>query len=184
MALMLLFDKATRSWSVKSSLGSFRDWLFMDLMVFLLILGYLNLLSVESTVLGDWVDKIIPFDPESEEVREYRPMFWDVLHLTLFFIVFWLLDRKVTRIRFLVGYGYLVLLPIQLLIWRAIQGVPRPDDYFWWGSLWPFFLWSAIFFVLEIITLIAVRRPDTSVVPLLKDLVYLVGVFILLIVAS
>ncbi len=165
MVLVLLFDKATRSWSVKSSLDAFRDWLFCDLMAFLLLLGYLNLLTVA-------------------KAEDYKPLFWDVLHLTLFFIVFWLVDRKVTRIRFLVGYGYLVLLPIQLLIWRGIQEIKPPEEFSWWGGIWPFFLWTVLFFVLEIITLITVRRPDTSVVPLLKDVVYLIGVFVLLIMAS
>ena len=165
MVLVLLFDKATRTWSVKSTLGAFRDWLFCDLLAFLLMLAYLNLLTVA-------------------KAEDYKSLFWDVLHLTLFFIVFWLVDRKVTRFRFLVGYGYLVLLPIQLLIWRIIQGSKPPEDLSWWGGIWPFFLWTAIFFVLEIITLIAVRRPDSNVVPLLKDVVYLVGVFVLLILAS
>ena len=165
MVLVLLFDKATRSWSVKSPLDAIRDWLFCDLMAFLLMLAYLNLLTVA-------------------KAEDYKSLFWDVLHLTLFFIVFWLVDRKVTRIRFLVGYGYLALLPIQLLIWRTVQGAEPPEDLSWWGGIWPFFLWSLIFFVLEIITLITVRRPDTNVVPLLKDMVYLIGVFVLLILAS
>ena len=43
VALVLLFDKASRSWSVKSAGESVREWMFCDAIVLLLILGYLNL---------------------------------------------------------------------------------------------------------------------------------------------
>ena len=55
-----------------------------------------------------------------------------MLHLAAFFLVFWLLDRRLTRLRFLAAYLYLMLLPILLLIWRAMQGVPAAKDADWW----------------------------------------------------
>jgi hypothetical protein len=104
-ALVLLFDKATRSWSYKSGIAAVREWFFCDAIVFLLFLAFLNL----------WL---------SGAGDAYRSLFWDVLGLVLMFLVFWLLDRKFTPYRFLVAYGYLVLLPILLLIWSAVQDVP------------------------------------------------------------
>lgn len=104
-ALVLLFDKATRSWSYKGAMAGVREWLFCDTIVFLLVLAYLNL----------WMSGV---------GEAYGSLFWDLLGLLLTFLVFWLLDRKVTRYRFLVAYGYLALLPILLLMWAAVQDVP------------------------------------------------------------
>ncbi|MGI9336156.1 MAG: hypothetical protein ACR2RL_23665, partial [Gammaproteobacteria bacterium] len=42
VAVVLLFDKATRAWNVKGAAESVREWLLCDTMVFLLVLGYLS----------------------------------------------------------------------------------------------------------------------------------------------
>ncbi len=105
LALVLLFDKATRSWSYKGRIASIREWIFCDLVVFLFFLAYLNLL---------W----------SNAGEQYGSMVWDVIGIVLFFFTIWMLDRKATRLRFLFTYGYLMLLPIGLLIWAVTQDVP------------------------------------------------------------
>ena len=104
-ALVLLFDKATRSWSYKTKLAGFREWLLADLIVFLFVLSYLNLL---------W----------SNAKESYNAILWDLAGIVLFVFVFWLLDRKVTRLRFLVAHGYLILLPIGLILWTAMHDTP------------------------------------------------------------
>lgn len=162
VALVMLFDKATRAWNVKGTAASLREWLLCDCIVFLLILGFLNLL-------------------ESRAEAKYASMIWDLLHVFLFFLVLWMLDRKTTRLRFLVAYGYLIFLPILLLIWQATQGVVAPKDQSWWSTIWPFFGVAIIFFVLEIISLIATRDSNKQVVPAIKDAVFLVIYGILLI---
>ena len=164
VALVLLFDKATRSWSVKTAGESVREWLWCDAIVFLLFLGFLNLL-------------------QSAPGAKYGSLFWDLLHIALFYFTFWILDRKVTRHRFLVAYGYLILLPLLLLIWRANQGVATPEGLSWWATIWPFLFLSFIFFVLEVIALTVTRDPEKQVVPAIKDAVFLVIYGVLLIVA-
>ena len=164
VALVLLLDKATRGWSVKTPGESAREWLFCDAIALLLVLGFLNLHGSQA---GD----------------TYASLFWDFLHIALFFVVFWLLDRKVTRYRFLVVYGYVILLPILLLIWRAVQQVPVPEELSWWSTIWPFFFLGIIFFALEIISLIATRETDNQTVGIVKDGVFVVIFTILLIVA-
>ncbi len=155
VALVMLFDKATRAWSVKGAAASVREWLLCDGIVLLLILGFLNLL-------------------ESRAGTKYAAMIWDLLHLVLFFLVIWILDRKTTRLRFLVAYLYLIALPILLLIWQATQGVVAPKDQSWWSTIWPFFIVAIIFCVLEIISLIAARDSQKHVVPAVKDAVFVV----------
>ena len=164
VALVLLLDKATRAWSVKTSAESAREWMFCDAFVFLLILGFLNLHS-------------------SSAGETYAALFWDFLHLALFFLAFWLIDRKVTQYRFLVAYAYLIALPILLLIWRVIQGVTAPEDLSWWSTIWPFFSLAIIAFVLEIISLIATKETENQTVPMLKDILFFVIYAILLITA-
>ena len=100
---MLLFDKATRTWSVKRGAESLREWLLCDLLIFLLVLAFLNVRGVAK--------------PEA-----YTGSFWDLLNVVLFFAAFWVIDRTAARGRFLVGYGYLVVLPVLLLIWQSIAG--------------------------------------------------------------
>lgn len=162
VAVVMLFDKATRSWSAKNGGESFREWLLCDLLVFFLILGFLNLL-------------------ESQADAKYESLIWDLLHLTAFFLVFWLLDRKLTRIRFLIAYLYLMLLPILLLIWRATQGSPAPKDTSWWSTIWPLFFLGVIFFVLELIAVVASSDRQKQAIPAIKDALYVVLVGFVLI---
>ncbi|HJP23050.1 MAG: hypothetical protein QF546_06265 [Alphaproteobacteria bacterium] len=164
VALVLLFDKASRAWSAKSGAETVREWLFCDALTFLLFLGFLNLYQAQAG-------------------EKYAAMFWDFLAIAAFFLVFWLVDRKLTRYRFLVAYGYLIALPILLLIWEAVQEVKAPEGLSWWSTIWPFFGLAIIFFVLEIISLIATRGTDHQTVPAIKDGIFVVVYGILLIVA-
>lgn len=164
VALVMLFDKASRSWSAKNGGESFREWLLCDLLVFFLILGFLNLL-------------------ESNAGAKYEALIWDMLHLAAFLLVFWLLDRRLTRLRFLAAYLYLLLLPILLLIWRAMQGAPAAGDTDWWSTVWPLFFLGVIFFVLELIAVIASSDREKQAVPAIKDALYVVLVGITLISA-
>ena len=164
VALVLLFDKATRAWSVKTGGETVREWLFCDGLVFLLVLGYLNLRQAAA--------------PEN-----YAALELDLLFIVLFFVVFWLLDRALTRYRFLLAYGFMILLPIMLLVWRLVQAVAAPEGLSWWSTIWPFFFLAMIFFVLEIIMLIATTGPERSGLGAAKDAVFMVLFGILLIVA-
>ncbi len=164
VALVLMFDKATRGWSQKTGTENFREWLLCNALVVLLLLGYLNLRQV----------------PEG---AAYAGMFWDFLHVLGFLLTFWLLDRKLTRARFLIAYGYLILLPIDLLIWRLFHGLPVVEGVLFWESLWPFFILAIVFFVLEIIALIATRNTPHQTVPALKDALFVLLYAIFLIVA-
>ena len=165
VALVLLFDKATRAWSAHGSGETIREWLFCDLIVFLLILGFLNLLQSEG---GD----------------KYAAVLWDVINVVLFFFIFWIVDRTAIRVRFLIAYAYLIGLPILLLIWRAVQEVELPETLGWWSSIWPFFFLALIFSVLEIISLVASRDSDArSAVPAVKDFLFVAAYAILLIVS-
>jgi hypothetical protein len=165
VALVLLFDKASRTWGIKSNVDVVREWLFCDTLVFLIFLGFLNLRNVEK--------------PDA-----YAAVFWDLLNLAVFFAVFWLVDRNTSRLRFLAGYSYFILAPLLLLIWRAVQGIPAPGELTWWGSVWPFFVLGAIFFILEIITLPASRQPERRVLSAAKDGLFVLLYAILLIVAA
>lgn len=164
VALVLLFDKATRAWSVKGTAESVREWLLCDGLVFLLILGFLNLVRAGTG-------------------EAYAAMFWDFLYVVLLFLTFWMLDRTATRYRFLVAYGYLILVPILLLLWRLFQEVATPEGLGWWSTIWPFLILAVIFFVLEIIALVATRDRDKHLVPAIKDAVFVVLYGILLILA-
>jgi hypothetical protein len=162
VALVLVFDKATRAWGVKRGAETLREWLFCDLLVFLLVLAFLNLRSVAK--------------PET-----YGGSFWDFLNLVLWFAAFWTIDRGAARGRFLVGYGYLVIVPLLLLIWQAVLGTAVPPT--WWGTVWPFFILAAVFFVLEAITLVA-SSGERQTLAAVKDSVFVLLYAILLIVAA
>jgi hypothetical protein len=164
VAVVLLFDKASRKWNVKGKAESFREWLLCDAILLLQILAYLNLRGLA-------------------EPASYANVFWDTLQICLFFLTFWLLDRKVTRFRFLAGYGYFVALPILLVIWRAVQGIEIPDTVSWWSSVWPFVIWSVIFFVLEIVTLLVPDSDEKQTLPAIKDCIFILVYAILLMVA-
>ena len=162
VALVLLFDKATRRWSPKGSWASMREWLYCDAIAFLLVLGFVNLLNLS-------------------EAQAYRAFFWDILHISLFFLIFWLLDRKLTRVRFLLAQGYLVMLPLLLLIWRRVQEMSEPEGLSWWLTIWPFVCLALIAIVLEIITLMVSSDTDNKPIPALKDVIFLVLYAVLLI---
>ena len=78
VALVLLLDKASRRWSIKSGAASVREWLICDALVFLLLLGFLNLAQADAG-------------------KSYGVLFWDFLHIALFFLIFWLVDRMASR---------------------------------------------------------------------------------------
>jgi hypothetical protein len=161
VALVLVIDKATRAWGGKSAGEAAREWLLCDLLLFLLLLAFLNLRSVAK--------------PEA-----YASSFWDILNLVLFFAAFWVIDRTASRGRFLVGYGYLVILPLLFLIWATTQGVAAPAS--WWGSMWPFLILAVVFFILEVVTLVS-STGGRQVLPAVKDAVFVVIYLVLLMVA-
>ena len=162
LALVLVFDKATRTWGAKRGSETFREWLFCDLFAFLLVLAFLNLRSLGK--------------PDT-----YAASFWDILNLVLWFAAFWSVDRGVARGRFLAGYGYLVIAPLLLLIWQAVMGTPAPAS--WWATIWPFLILGAVFFVLEAITLVA-SSGERQTLPAVKDTLFLLLYAVLLIVAA
>ena len=164
VALVLLFDKAARRWNVKDTAENLREWLLCDGITFLLILGFLNL-------------------RQHEGGEKYAAMFWDVLHVALFFLIFWLLDRTLTRIRFLIAHAYLIALPILLLIWRAVQGVAAAPDLSWWSTIWPFFFLAIIAFVLEVIVMLIQGGEGKHGLGAVKDAVFVAVYGILLIIA-
>ena len=164
VALVLLFDKAARGWNLKSGAENFREWLLCDAVTFLLILGFVNLHHFGGG-------------------EAYSAMFWDVLYVALFFLIFWILDRTLTRLRFLLAHLYLIGLPLLLLIWRAVQGVSMSAELTWWSSIWPFFFLAIIAFVLEIIVILLQAGENKHGLGAVKDAVFLAIYGILLIVA-
>jgi hypothetical protein len=99
----------------------------------------------------------------------------------LWFAAFWSVDRGAARGRFLVGYGYLVIAPLLLLIWQAVLGTAAPAS--WWGTIWPFFVLAAVFFVLEAITLVS-SSGERQTLATVKDALFVLLYAILLIVAA
>jgi len=168
VALVLLFDKASRGWNVKDTAENFREWLLCDAITFLLILAFLNL-------------------RQDEGGEKYAAMFWDVLYVALFFLVFWALDRARTQLRFLLAHAYFVALPILLLIWRAMktipEGAPVPPEPSWWSTVWPFFFLAIIAFVLEIIVMLIQGSEGKQNLGAVKDTIFVAIYGILLIVA-
>jgi hypothetical protein len=162
VVLVLLFDKATRTWSLKPGTESVREWLLCDLLMFVLVLAFLNLRGAPK--------------PEA-----YAGSFWDLLNIVLFFIAFWAIDRTALRGRFALGYGYLVVLPLLWLIWQSILGVAGPTS--WWASAWPFVILAGVFLILEVVTLVA-SSGERQTLPAVKDAVFVVAYAVLLIVAA
>jgi hypothetical protein len=159
--LVLIFDKSTRTWGGKSGADSLREWLFCDLLIFLLVLSFVNLRGVTK--------------PEA-----YAGSFWDILNLVLFFAAFWIVDRTAARGRFLFTYGYLIILPLLLLIWNSAEGAATPAS--WWASAWPFLILAAVFFVLEAVTLVT-SSGERQRLAAIKDALFVVLYCLLLIVA-
>ena len=172
VALVLLFDKASRSWNIKDTSDNVREWLLCDAMTFLLILGFVNLLEVSAVAGG-----------KDGSVETYNSMFWDALYVALFFLVFWILDRTLTRLRFLLAHAYFVALPILLLIWRAVQGVTIPAEISWWSTIWPFFFLAIIGFVLEVIVMLIQGSEGKQSLGAVKDAIFVAVYGILLIIA-
>ena len=164
VAIVLLFDKATRSWTPKTPTEGFREWLLCDLILITLVLGFLNLKQLEAR-------------------DAYGGFFWDMVHIAAFFLVFWCLDRTSMQGRFLVGFGYLTLLPLLLVLWRWVQEIEAPVDPSWWSTVWPVFFLALAFFVLEIISLLVLRDPRGHVVPAIKDALFVVLYAVFLIAA-
>ena len=164
VAIVLLFDKATRSWTPKTPTEGFREWLLCDVILITLVLGFLNLKQLEGR-------------------DAYGGFFWDMVHIAAFFFVFWCLDRTSMRGRFLVGFGYLTLLPLLLVLWRWVQEIEAPAETAWWSTVWPVFFLALAFFVLEIISLLVLRDNRGHVVPAVKDTLFVVLYAIFLIVA-
>ena len=163
VAIVLLFDKATRSWTPKTPTEGFREWLLCDVILITLVLGFLNLKQLEGR-------------------DAYGGFFWDMVHIAAFFFVFWCLDRTSMRGRFLVGFGYLTLLPLLLVLWRWVQEIEAPAETAWWSTVWPVFFLALAFFVLEIISLLVLRDNRGHVVPAVKDTLFVVLYAIFLIV--
>ena len=155
VALVLLFDKATRSWTPRTRAEGFREWLLADLMVFALVLGYLNLLGLP--------------DPAS-----YAGFGFDLLHIAVFFAVLWLLDRTNFSGRFLVAVAYFTLLPLLLLLWQWAHEIEAPAELSWWQTIWPVFFLSLVFLGLEVIALLAFRGARGHMAPAIKDALYVV----------
>ena len=164
VAIVLLFDKATRSWTPKPRVEGFREWLLCDVLVITLVLGYLNLRH-----LGDHA--------------AYGGFFWDMVHIAAVFLVFWFVDRTSVPVRFLVGFGYLTVAPLLLVLWGWVQEIEAPPEPDWWSTVWPVFFLALVFFVLEIIALLALRGGRGHVVPAVKDVVFVILYAVLLIVA-
>ena len=164
VAIVLLFDKATRSWTPKTRTEGFREWLLCDAILISLVLGFLNLRQLEGH-------------------DAYGGFFWDMVHIVAFFLVFLCLDRTSMRSRFLVGFGYLTLLPLLLALWRWVQEIEGPPELTWWSTIWPVFFLALAFFVLEIITLLVLRDNRGHVVPAIKDTLFVALYATFLIVA-
>ena len=167
VAIVLLFDKATRSWTPKTRVEGFREWLLCDVIVITLVVGYLNLDRLESR-------------------DAYGGFFWDMVHVVAFFLAFWCLDRTSMRGRFLVGFGYLTLLPLLLVVWRWVQEIEALAEPGWWSTIWPVFFLGLAFFVLEIISILVLRDNRGHVVPAIKDALFVVlyAVFLIATVPS
>jgi len=164
VALVMLFDKASRAWNVKTAGEVVREWILCDAILFLFILAYLNV-------------------HQSPGGEKYAAMFWDFINVAGFLLIFWLIDRKMSALRFLAGYVYLIALPILLLIWRNAQGVEIPPETSWWQGIWPFFSLAVVFFVLEIILLIANREAKSQADGIAKDVIFVILYAIILIAA-
>lgn len=164
VALVMLFDKASRAWNVKPAGETLREWLYFDALLVLYLFGYLNLLSVGAKEgAGD----------------AYRGMFWDFLHVAGLLLVLWIVDRKTWRSRLLLANAWLIVLPLLLLIWRNAHEIVLAEQTPWWGTIWPFFFLALVFFVLEVIVLIANR--NNAGIGVAKDLIFMILYVIFLI---
>ena len=74
VALVFLFDKASRAWDIKRAGEPAREWVWVNLLLFLYVLGYLNLLDAAGA-------------------EEYGGLFWDMIHVVGLLLMIWVLDR-------------------------------------------------------------------------------------------
>lgn len=159
VALVMLFDKASRAWALKPPGETLREWLYCDALLGLYLFGYLSLVSVAA------------MDGAGEA---YRGMFWDFVHVVGLLLVFWILDRKLWRARFLLANAWLIVLPLLVLVWRDAHQVVMAEPVSWWGTIWPFFFLALAFLVLEVIVLIANRDNANQGMGVAKDLLFLI----------
>lgn len=164
LALVMLLDKASRAWDIKAPGTAMREWLYANMLLVLYVIAYLNLMGTT--------------DPAA-----YGGMFWDMVHVAGFLLVVWILDRKASRLRFLLVHAWLIALPLLLLVWRSQMGIEASEDISWWDTVWPFFLLALVFFVVELIILIATDEGGETGIGTFKDVVFLVIYVILLISA-
>ena len=164
LALVMLLDKASRAWDIKRPGETTREWLYANALMVLYVIAYLNLMGVG--------------DPAA-----YGGMFWDMVHVAGFLLVVWILDRKTSRLRFLLIHAWLIALPILLLVWRSQMGMEAVEDISWWDTIWPFFFLALVFFVVELIILIATDEGGDTGIGTFKDVVFLLIYLILLISA-
>lgn len=164
VTLVFLFDKASRAWDIKAPGQSLREWLYINMMLVLYLIAYLNLSGVA--------------DPTT-----YAGMFWDMVHVAAFLLVVWIVDRKASRLRFLLVHAWFIALPILLLIWRSQMGIETPEGTGWWDTVWPFFFLALVAFLVEMIVQIATDQNGGQGVSTFKDVVFLILYVILLISA-
>ena len=162
VALVMLFDKASRTWDTKGTAESAREWLLCDAIIILLVLAYFNLLN---------------HVPEAG----YGSLLWDMVYIALTFAVLWVVDRKATSARFMIVHGYLVVVPILLLVWQSQQGIPAPADLSWWSTIWPFFGLAVVFLVIEIVAQLIPALRHMHALLGVKDLLFVVIYAVLLI---
>ncbi len=162
LALVLLFDKASRSWDIKAPGESAREWIHANALAVLYVIAYLNLLNTP--------------DPAA-----YAGMFWDMVHVAAFLLVVWVLDRKTTRLRFLLIHAWVLALPVLLLIWRGQMGIETPEATGWWDTIWPFFFLALAFLIVELIIQVGADRKGGQGLGLAKDVVFWLIYIILLI---
>lgn len=163
VALVLLLDKAARGRTAKGAAESLREWMFCDGLAFFLVLGFVNLAQAGGGA-------------------KYAGFFWDSVHIVAFFLVFWAIDRGTARVRFLIGYAYIALAPVLLVIWRASQKVPGAEDVSWWQTWWPVFYLALAFAIIEIAVLLGARDATRHGLPAAKDAVFFIFYAVLLLV--
>lgn len=189
VAVVMMFDKASRAWHVKVPGETLREWLFFDAILLLYVIGYLNLLAVgEAGTTGADAAAATATDAATAAAAAvgtiaYNAMFWDFLHVLGFLLTLWVIDRKTTRLRFFFAHIYLLALPILLLIWRKSQGLVTSTEISWWETIWPFFFLALIFLVAEIIVLMANRESGSQGGGTAKDIVFFILYVIILIAA-
>lgn len=164
VGVVLLFDKATRAWNPKGGWETAREWFYCDAILILLVLGFVNLMQLS-------------------EVSQYQTLVWDLLFIVLFFFIFWLVDRKLARSRFLVAQIYLLLMPLMLLIWTAANSATPVETLTGNTMFWLLMVLPFIAFLMEIIALVASAGAGNSAVPAIKDMLFFVLYAIFFIIA-